>query len=250
MATLKEAIRNRRSKGLDSYKNELDGVKSINRTSNAEVIKMVVETKLEAAKADILNQMEDYVSDVAESLIANRLKGDKGDMGPVGKTGARGAKGEKGERGATGADSTTVGPMGPQGKPGKPGRDGKSGNDGNDGVTTEAPTIEAVMEELRPELEKMMDEVKRGVRQLKQTSQSGGGGGGFGQPTSFSFTGDDAATEFTLSARVAANGLACWAYLNGQWLQPGVHFNITNKTLTTTFTPAAEDTLEGFFIRT
>lgn len=129
---------------------------------------------------------------------------------------------------------------GPKGDPGKQGKQGKKGDKGD------KVSLDDIMEKLRPELANMRREVKRTL----SSKSGGGGGGGMGSPTTFSFTGDGL-SSFTLDTKVAANGLACWAYLNGQWLQPGVHFNISGKTLTLVgFTLQVNDTLEGFYLRT
>lgn len=162
-------------------------------------------------------------------------------------------KGERGIDGRDGRDAPmpsdkkireVVRPLIPKPIPGRDGRDGKDGKDGN------SVSVEDVLAEIRPELEKMMNEFRTAIRSMKPAKGGGGGGGGLSTPTTFSFSGDGSTTSFTLSTKVAANGLACWAYLNGQWIQPGVHFNISGTTLTTTFTPADGDTLEGFYLRT
>mgnify|MGYP001565128371 CR=1 FL=1 len=62
----------------------------------------------------------------------------------------------------------------------------------------------------------------------------------------FSFAGDGSTTAFTLPHEPIGKGLALWAYYNGQWLQPAIHFNIVKLTFTTTFTPENGTTIEGF----
>lgn len=64
----------------------------------------------------------------------------------------------------------------------------------------------------------------------------------------FSFAGNGSTTIFTLPHVPAGKGLALWAYYQGQWLQPGVHFTISNLILTTTFIPESGTTLEGFLM--
>jgi len=121
--------------------------------------------------------------------------------------------------------------------------DSIKGDPGDPGKKGEMIPLEEILEALQPTIRGMRQDLSRAVK-----SQSGGGGG-MGAPVSFSFTGDGL-SSFTLSTKVAANGMACWAYLNGQWLQPGVHFNISGKTMTTTFNLETNDTLEGFYLRT
>ena len=64
----------------------------------------------------------------------------------------------------------------------------------------------------------------------------------------FSFTGDGSTTAFTLPSEPGGKGLGIWIYSNGGWLQPGVHFNIAGKTLTTTYTPANGEPIVGFLL--
>jgi len=64
----------------------------------------------------------------------------------------------------------------------------------------------------------------------------------------FSFTGNGATTAFTLPREPAGKGLALWAYYQGQWLQPAIHFNISKLTFTTTFTAENGTTIEGFLM--
>ena len=65
----------------------------------------------------------------------------------------------------------------------------------------------------------------------------------------FSFAGNDATRAFTLPNEPAMKGLAIWAYYQGAWLQPDVHFVVTGKTFTCqNFTPVTGSTIEGFII--
>lgn len=74
-------------------------------------------------------------------------------------------------------------------------------------------------------------------------------GGGMGMPVKFSFSGDDSTTEFILPVVPTGEGLAIWAYYNGQWLQPGTHFTVNQTRFTTTFTAETGSTIEGFLIQ-
>ncbi len=184
-------------------------------------------------------------------------------------------KGEKGIDGLGGRD----------GKDGKPGQDGKTPTKqeildivelfvpretSQDIIIqrvlaqlklTKIPTVEEILNKIHETklsvndiegLDNRLITINRNIGTVKQRKDKGGGGGGggVGNPTSFSFTGDASTTEFTLSTDVAANGLAIWAYYNGQWLQPGVHFSVSGKILTTTFTPESGVIIEGFYFRT
>jgi hypothetical protein len=254
--TLKEANLKRK----DPFGYELDRIRTeISNMQNGglkDIAELVFERKVKEIKADILSQLEAYVGDVTETLIKENLKGDKGEKGEKGEKGAqgdqgeRGAQGERGEMGAPGLDGYD-GKDGEDGADGADGRDGMNGRDGADGATVE---LEAVLAVIKPEVDKIIEEAKQTIKALRPERQKGGGGaggGGMSTPTTFSFTGNGAETAFVLSAKVAANGMAIWAYVNGQWIQPGVHFNVdnVNKTLTTTFTPGNGDTIEGFFLR-
>ena len=91
-------------------------------------------------------------------------------------------------------------------------------------------------------------------REIKSTKQVKVGGGGMGNIVLFSFNGDGSTTSFTLSAQVAQNGNAILVHYNGQYQHRTVHFTVTNNsadaTLALTFTPQAETTVEGWFVRT
>lgn len=80
MATLREAIRNRR--GMSSTTSE----PKTNASMQA-VFERVVEQKMKEVENRIMSQMEDYIGEVADTLFKQQLKGDKGDMGPMGKPG-------------------------------------------------------------------------------------------------------------------------------------------------------------------
>ncbi|MEK7112385.1 MAG: hypothetical protein AAB875_03580, partial [Patescibacteria group bacterium] len=94
-------------------------------------------------------------------------------------------------------------------------------------------------------LTKMFASLSREIRKPQQV-----GGGGMGNVSLFTLAGDGSTTTITLSSDVAANGRALWAHYNGQWLQPSTHYTVSGRTLSLTFTPAADTTVEGFFIRT
>lgn len=254
------SIKEANLKRKDPFGYELDRIRrEISDMQNGglkDIAELVFERKVEEIKSDILEQLESYIGDVTETLIKENLKGDTGEKGEKGERGAqgdqgeRGAQGERGEMGAPGLDGYD-GKDGEDGADGADGRDGMNGRDGADGATVE---LEAVLAVIKPEVDKIIEEAKQTIKALRPERQKGGGGaggGGMSTPTTFSFTGNGAETAFVLSAKVAANGMAIWAYVNGQWIQPGVHFNVdnVNKTLTTTFTPGNGDTIEGFFLR-
>lgn len=82
---------------------------------------------------------------------------------------------------------------------------------------------------------------------------SGRSGGMFGMKqmrmVSFSFSGNDVTTVFYLPKEPGAKGYAIWAYYQGQHLQLGTHFTVTNKTFTCVgFVPQTGSVIEGFII--
>lgn len=146
---------------------------------------------------------------------------------------------------------------GPKGEPGPIGI-GKQGDPGDKGDDGSPDTGKQIATKLNTEKESVEPTVIKGLlktiddlkRTIRNAEKAGKGGGGMGLPVKFSFTGNGVVTSFTLSNNVAAGGLACWAYYEGQWIQPGTHYSISGKTLTTTFTPANAQIIEGFYIRT
>lgn len=211
-----------------------------------EMMDAVMEQRLDDIREAVVKEVEKHVTTVVDERVAAQLKGDVGERGEMGEVGPQGPQGETGPQGPMGPQGPKgdKGDTGPQGPAGKDGKDGTNGKDGNTVV------IEDVMAQLRPEVEDFINQTKKAVRETISGKKGGaGGGGGMGNPTTFSFDGDDSTTEFTLDSNVAAGGLAIWAYVNGQWIQPGVHFSVSGKTFTTTMTLATGDKLEGFYIR-
>lgn len=92
-------------------------------------------------------------------------------------------------------------------------------------------------------LEEELEKLKKGDSGVRFI-----GGGRRLQPVRFSFTGDASTTSFTLET-TPYDELLVWAHAQGQWLQPGVHFTIAGKTLTTTYTPANGEIIEGVFLK-
>lgn len=228
--------------------------------------------KFEKDQAQKIRQLEEEFSEKLEAMRQEALqtftsvkqmqKGDKGDS----ITGVKGVKGEtgetivgpKGDKGDIG--KSIAGPSGPQGDPGLPGIRGDAGPGGLSGKDGGPDTPEQILKKLKEtkipvsfieNLEKIISTINQNIRTIGQRRiGGGGGGGGMGNPTKFSFTGDGSTTAFTLDTRVAANGLAIFAFYQSAWLQPTVHFNVVGTTLTTTFTPESGAIIEGFYFRT
>lgn len=243
--TLKQAILKRK----DPMGYELNRIRAemldLQKGGLKDIAELVFRQEVEKLKAEIVSNLEFYIGEVTETLIKENIKGEEGIQGiqgPEGKEGKPGPKGDPGKDGANGTNGTN----GRDGKNGTNGRDGAKGEKGDPGNSV---AVEDVLAMVKPEVDNLIQETKRVVKSLKVEKQGGGGGGGMGAPTTFSFTGNGVLTDFTLSTKVAANGMAIWAYVNGQWIQPGVHFTVSNRTLSTTFTPANGDTIEGFYLR-
>jgi hypothetical protein len=247
MSKLRTAIRNRKNPGasdIEQMKKELDRVSKNSNISYYDVVlKDVFKAEFEKFKGEVLPVFEQWMTATFDDIIQSQVKGETGIQGIKGEKGDKGDKGDTGKVGATG----DVGRQGIQGEKGIQGKQGERGRDGDMGDKGDSVTLEEILEKVGPEIAQFKTEVKRSLSSAKKGG--GGGGGGMGNMETFTFTGDESTTAFTLTNKPAANGLAIWAYSEGQWIQPGVHYNVSGKTLTTTFTPEAGTTLEGFYIR-
>lgn len=122
--------------------------------------------------------------------------------------------------------------------------------------------IKETPEELRDKLESLtgderldksaikgLDEELQSIRSIKGATSSGMFGMKQMRMVSFSFAGDASTTVFYLPKEPGAKGMAIWAYYQGQHLQLGTHFTVSNKTFTCVgFTPETGSTIEGFII--
>ena len=129
-------------------------------------------------------------------------------------------------------------------------------------IPTIPEQVKETPEELRDKLESLkdddrldksaikgLDEELKSIRSIKGATSSGMFGMKQMRMVSFSFTGDDVTTVFYLPKEPGAKGLAIWAYYQGQHLQKGTHFTVSNKTFTCTgFTPQTGSYIEGFII--
>lgn len=115
------------------------------------------------------------------------------------------------------------------------------------------------LESIDTENEKLSIEAIRNLRKelddLKKEFKStrGGGfsiiGGKQLRAARFTFTGDSSTTEFYLPKEPAMDGLAIWAYYQGQYLHLGTHYTVKNRTFTCVgFTPQTGSYIEGFII--
>lgn len=129
-------------------------------------------------------------------------------------------------------------------------------------IPTIPEQVKETPEELRDKLESLkdddrldksaikgLDEELKSIRSIKGATSPGMFGMKQMRMVSFNFTGDDVTTVFYLPKEPGAKGLAIWAYYQGQHLQKGTHFTVSNKTFTCTgFTPQTGSYIEGFII--
>jgi len=255
---------------LTKKKKERDG--GISVADMEEITNAVVDRELKRLQREIEDKVEKWLNGLINTMIQEKFTGEKGEDGRGGIDGKDGKDGMDGKDGRDGKD----------GKDGHNGKDGKDGKKGKDGMTPVAgvdymtndeskvmirqaaqiiladkrgkdgspDTPDEVVEKINESKKQIEPSQIRGLEKLVRGITVKSGGGGMGQPIPFSFTGDASTTSFTLSSKVAANGLAIWAYYQGMWLQPTVHFNVVDKSFNTTFTPENNAIIEGFYFRT
>lgn len=146
------------------------------------------------AVVDIIDQVEQQVSRVQDSVmglqeslneaIASKIDGKDGES-IVGPQGERGEKGEKGDKGDTGER----GPAGIDGKDGKsiigpkgdPGKDGIDGKDGKDGINPDPKEVIEEIKKLKGNDRLDISNIRNGEQLLrkilKYNNDTGGGGG-------------------------------------------------------------------------
>jgi hypothetical protein len=147
------------------------------------------------------------------------------------------------------------GPQGEQGPQGNAGKDGANGKDGKDGSPDTPNQVVSKVNEAQRKVEiesikglkKELADLRKEVIRAVQSGGGAGGGGGMGTPQHETFSGGG--TSFTLSSNVAAGGNAIWLYLQGQFLLKDNHYTVSGKTITTTFTVAADEVLDVTYIR-
>lgn len=93
-----------------------------------------------------------------------------------------------------------------------------------------------------------IDGLEEKIKEIPERPTTTVFGGKMTRVATFSFTGDGVLTAFTLPREPAGKGLAIWAYYQGQWLQPKIHFNIVKLTFTTTFVAENNTIIEGFLL--
>ena len=220
---------------LISHKENMKGVMSEMRS---EMKEMMMEMKHEMPNLNSAFEM---------------VKGKDGMNGEHGKDSeVPGPQGDKGDKGDPGKDGKN-GVDGLNGLDGKDGRDGVDGKDGKDGSPDTAEQVRNKLETLKDD-ERLDKDAIKGLKELLEeitrvaSTKVVGGGGRRLQPVKFSFVGDGSTTSFALATNPYDEALI-FAHSEGQWLQPGTHFNLVGKNLVTTFTPESGERIRGTFLK-
>jgi len=121
------------------------------------------------------------------------------------------------------------------------GEKGDPGVPGDKGDTGDSVKLEDILEEIKPELTRIREEVKK-VAGSKQT------GGGMGNVQHESKTVTSATTSINTTYTVAGGGYAIWAYYQGQLIMRGVHYTVSGKTINLLFTPE-DGTIDVIYFR-
>lgn len=223
-----------------------------------------LDSKLDSAIKEVKDEIKESIPDLDKVLESVRgtqgIQGEKGDVGsepsderlvelitplipdPIpgedGRDGKSiiGPPGPKGERG-----ESVIGPPGPAGKDGSPDKPEQIADKLN---LLEEAVDQDVIKGLKDEIKTLKSDITKAAnRQI----------GGFKalRAATFSFSGTGAATSFSLPKVPGAKGKAIWAFYQGQYLQQGVHFTVSNKTFntlggTSPFTAESGTVIEGF----
>lgn len=123
------------------------------------------------------------------------------------------------------------------------GEKGDQGIPGDKGDTGDSVKLEDILEEIKPELARIREEVK------KVASQKQSGGGGMGNLQHESKAVSSGTTSVNTTYTVAGGGYAIWAYYQGQLIMRGVHYTVSGKTITLLFTPEDNTTIDVIYHR-
>ena len=123
------------------------------------------------------------------------------------------------------------------------GEKGDPGIPGEKGDTGDSVKLEDILEEIKPELTRIREEIK------KVASQKPQGGGGMGNLQHESKSVSSGTTSVNTTYTVAGGGYAIWAYYQGQLIMRGVHYTVSGKTITLLFTPEDNTTIDVIYHR-
>lgn len=226
-----------------------------NLTNIRQITEMVV-TELISQKTLELNQLkQELIKEFTETIdnIASSVKdgqpGDKGDKGDKGEPGEIGPQGLPGKDGVDGHD----GMNGKDGKPGKDGKAGKAGKDGKPGKDGSPDKPKQIIEKLNTLKNVLEPDVIKGfwdvINRLQTNIKNKQSGGGMGNVQHESKSVSAGTTSVATNYGIAGGGFAIWAYYQGQLIMRGVHYTVAGKTLTLTFTPDNNTTIDIIYIR-
>ncbi len=244
-------------------KDILDKAKRIGKVNVQGVLESSVREK--QGRRGIMGLIEDLRVEIRNIKLKAGKDGERGPRGIQGPPGPRGKQGPKGDKPIAGIDFAFP----KDGKDGKHGKDGrtpikgvdyKDGDPGKDGSPDTPKEIADKLNTLKGKvdikviegLQQQLTHIDKNMQILRsRVSTSGsGGGGGMSTPLHQTFNGDDSATSFTLSSRVAADGNAAWVYYNGQFLVKDTHWTVSDTTLSLTFTPESGTQVDVTYFRT
>lgn len=218
----------------------------------SEAVARFVTQKVEEIKEKLMVSVEAELQNAINSLfkewnaIKKDFKGDRGEKGEKGKDGKDGL-GLKGERG----------PKGDLGRNGLDGKNGKDGVDGKEGSPDTPVQIKEKLSSLKGEdrLDKSaikgLDEVLGSVNRALREKTIVPSGGGLGNIQHESKSVSSGTTSISTNYPIGGGGYAIWAYYQGQFIVRGTHYTVAGnrKTLTLTFTPLDNETIDLVYIR-
>lgn len=123
------------------------------------------------------------------------------------------------------------------------GEKGDQGVPGDKGNTGDSVKMEDILQEIKPELTRIREEIKR------VSSQKAQGGGGMGNVQHESKIVTPSTTSVNTTYTVAGGGYAIWAYYQGQLIMRGVHYTVSGKTINLLFTPEDNTTIDVIYHR-
>ena len=222
------------SKTDEESKEAIDHIQSLDRHLNAEISRI---------SGELSNRIEGYIK-TADATFESELVSIKAKVASIPHL-----KGEPGTDGKDADDEAIVKALGR-----------KFGTKFEEFATSTSKKFEKMFEQLGKKLveelkkslnemvEKRFQTIDATVRGLSSKVALGSGGGGMGSIKLFKFTGDGSTTEFTLPDVPTQDGAGVFAFSNSARLHNNEHFTVSGKTLTTTYTPADGEIIDGHII--
>ena len=115
----------------------------------------------------------------------------------------------------------------------------------------ELESAEKIAKKLNTLFEAIDWKVIRGLKKefAKASGPKQSGGGGMGNIQHETKAVSSATTTVATTYSIAGGGYAIWAYYNGQLIMRGTHYTVSGKTLTLTFTPQDNTSIDIIYIR-